>query len=144
MINKRTIFEIYRLTNIGLSKREIAQKLRIDRKTVSLYLDNPVRSHKRKERPKMLDPHRDYIKELVKEFPRIKAPVVLRQIREKGFNGEITLIRAYLRELRRTSLYKEPFIRFESAPGDQMQVDWGHFNSLEYETTKRKLYALVV
>ncbi len=144
MIDKLTIFEIFRLKNIGLSKNEIAQKLQIHRQTVSQYLNNPVRSHKRKEKPKILDPYRDYIKELLTEFPRIKAPVVLRQIRAKGYSGEISLVRMYLRELRRTSLYKEPFIRFESEPGEQMQIDWGHFSSLEYETTKRKLYALAV
>jgi transposase len=135
---------MHRLKNIGLSKREIAQKLKIDRQTVSQYLKNPVRSHKRKEKPKMLDPYRDYIKEVVNELPRIKAPVVLRLIQKKGFAGEITIVRAYLRELRRTTIYKKPFIRFESDPGVQMQVDWGHFNFLEYGTTKRKLYALAV
>ena len=36
------------------------------------------------------------------------------------------------------------FIRFESAPGEDLQVDWGHFGSLTYGSTKRKLYALAV
>ena len=144
MINKQQIFEIQRLKNIGISAIETAERLNLDIKTISRYRKNPVRSHMRKEMPKKLDPYRAHIKELFNEFPRIKAPVVLRQIEDKGFDGEITVVRAYLRELRRTSIYKEPFIRFESDPGEQMQVDWGHFNSLEYGTTKRKLYALAV
>ncbi len=37
-----------------------------------------------------------------------------------------------------------PFIRFESSPGEQFQTDWGHFGSLPYGNTKRKLYALAV
>jgi transposase len=37
-----------------------------------------------------------------------------------------------------------PFIRFESAPGQQMQIDWGHFGTLAYGDTLRKLYALAV
>ena len=144
MIDKQIIFEIQRLKNIGISKADTAERLNIDRRTVALYRENPVRIHRRKEKPKLLDLYRDDIKELVNEFPRIKAPVVLRQIKAKGFQGEITLVRAYLREIRRLSIYKEPFIRFESDPGEQMQVDWGHFNFLEYGTTKRKLYALAV
>ena len=144
MIDKQTIFEIQRLKNIGISTIETAEKLNLDKKTIARYRKNPVRSHMRKEKLKKLDPYRDHIKELINEFPRIKALVVLRQIKERGFEGEITIVRAYLRELRRTSIYKEPFIRFESDPGEQMQVDWGHFNSLEYEITKRKLYALAV
>ncbi len=144
MIDKQTIFEIQRLKRIGLSKAETAERLNIDRKTVASYRENPVRIHRLKEKPKLIDPYRDDIKELVNEFPRIKAPVVLRQIKAKGFKGEITIVRTYLRELRRLSIYKEPFIRFESDPGEQMQVDWGHFNVLDYGSTKRKLYALAV
>ena len=145
MIEKQTIFEIHRLNNMGLSKREIKRRLAVDRKTISLYLSDPDRRMNRKKRkPRKLDPYRDFIKELVNEYPKIKAPVVIRLIQQKGFDGEITMVRAYLRELRRTSVYKEPFIRFESEPGDQMQVDWGHFNTLEYGASKRKLYALAV
>jgi transposase len=40
--------------------------------------------------------------------------------------------------------YRHAFIRFESPPGKQMQIDWGHFGSLRYEDTMRKLYALAV
>jgi len=144
MIDKQKIFEIQRLKNIGISITESAERLNLDKKTIARYRKNPVRSHIRKEQPKKIDPYRNHIKELVDEFPRIKAPVVLRQITDKGFDGEITIVRAYLRELRRLSMYKEPFIRFESEPGEQMQVDWGHFNSLEYDLTRRKLYALAV
>lgn len=70
--------------------------------------------------------------------------MVLREIQKKGFDGEITIVRAFLRELRRASSFKTPYIRFESDPGEQMQVDWGHFNTMEYGETRRKLYALAV
>ncbi len=39
---------------------------------------------------------------------------------------------------------REPFIRFETGPGRQIQIDWGHFGNLPYGSTRRKLYALVV
>lgn len=145
MLDKQNVFEIHRLKNMGMSKREIARRLKVDRKTVSQYMENPyLKSRKRNRTPGKLDPYRDFIKELITEFPGVKAPVVLRQIQKKGFDGEITILRAYLRKVRRKSFYREPFIRFESEPGQQMQVDWGHFNSLEYGKIKRKLYALVV
>ena len=41
MIDRRTIFEIYRLRNEGLSERRIANNLLIDPKTVAKYLENP-------------------------------------------------------------------------------------------------------
>ena len=36
------------------------------------------------------------------------------------------------------------FIRFESSPGELMQLDQGHFGTLSYGNTKRKLYCLSV
>lgn len=52
------------------------------------------------------------------------------------------IIRDYLQRIRPKN--KQAFIRFESAPGKQMQIDWGHFGSLVYGGAKRKLYALAV
>lgn len=145
MIDKRTVFEIHRLKNSGLSNREIAATLHLDRTTVGKYLTNPAPSPAaRKPKPSKLDPYNDAIKIYLEEHPNIKAPVVLRKLKEKGFTGEITIVRAMLRELRGQSCRREPFIRVESDPGQQMQVDWGHFHCLSYGDLSRKLYALAV
>jgi transposase len=138
------VFEIHRLKNLGLSIRQISVTLNLDRGTVSKYLKYPDTTGKnRPGRPSKLDPFRDIIKDAVKLYPKVKAPVVLKLIREKGFEGEITIVREYLRHLRGVR-QKQAFIRFESLPGQQMQVDWGHFGSLTYGDSSRKLYALVV
>jgi len=145
MIDKRTIFEMHRLKNLGFSVREMATTLNLDRSTVAKYINNPVIVRKpNTPKSSKLDPHRDMIKELLDQYPKIKAPVVLRQIKEKGFDGEITIVRDYLRNLRRYAVGKQAFIRFESDPGEQMQIDWGHFGSLVYDGSRRKLYALAV
>jgi len=145
MIDKRTVFEIHRLKDFGLSDREIAQQLRVDRGTVARYIQTPDRPRptRTKKSPK-LDPYRDQVMDMLKQFPFVKAPVVLQRISEKGFTGEITIVRALLRELRGNAIHREPFVRIESEPGQQMQIDWGHFNSMDYGKAKRKLYALVV
>ena len=77
------------------------------------------------------------------DFP-VKAPVVLQRIGKEGFDGKITIVRDYLRHLRGQRAHRSAFIRFESRPGEQMQIDWGHFGSLAYGDTFRKLYALAV
>jgi transposase len=69
---------------------------------------------------------------------------VFQRIEKEGFDGRITILRDYLKDLRGQRRFKTPFIRFESEPGKQMQIDWGHFGSLPYVDTKRKLYALAV
>lgn len=144
MIDKRTVFEIHRLKNMGFSIREIAGTLKLDRGTVSKYIVQPdTVSSRRPGRPSKIDPYRGIIKRMVDQHPGIKAPVVLREIQEKGFDGEITIVRDLLRHLRDAS-EKQAFIRFESMPGQQMQIDWGHFGSLVYGKSSRKLYALAV
>lgn len=144
MIDKRTVFEIHRLKRMGLSIRQIAATLHLDRETVSKYLKSPnISSKKRPGRPSKLDPFREMIKEVVDQYPTIKAPVILNMIRDKGFDGEITIVRDYLRHLK-GHREKQAFIRFESRPGQQMQIDWGHFGSLQYGDNARRLYALAV
>ncbi|MBU0728545.1 MAG: IS21 family transposase [Proteobacteria bacterium] len=145
MINKRTIFEIHHLKNEGLSVRDIANQLQMDRGTVGKYLKNPSRKPAvRTQKTSKLDPYRDFISHTLDQYPSIKAPVILQKIKAKGFDGEITIVRSLLRVLRGRSCRREPFIRFESEPGQQLQVDWGHFQSLKYGEQPRKLYALAI
>ncbi len=142
MLNRRDVFEIHRLKDEGLSIRTIAIKLNLDRGTVDKYTKHPEGIGKKlTRRSSKLDPYREFIKEMVKEYPKVNAPVVLKNIRNKGFDGEITIVRKYLRTLRKN---RQAFIRFESRPGEQMQIDWGHFGSLIYGNSTRKLYALAV
>jgi transposase len=142
MIDKRTIFEIHRLKHLGWSERKIARHLSIDRGSVKKYIRSPEAIQRRPNRTSKLDPYQDRIKALLDEDPTVSAPVVLQRL--EGFTGKITIVRDYLRQLRGKRKQRIAYTRFESNPGEQMQVDWGHFGSLEYGNTRRKLYALVV
>ena len=144
MIDRQTVFEIHRLHHLGFKVRKIARKLSISRPTVQRYLENPESVKQKISRSSKLDPYRDRIKQLLEQDPEVKAPVVLQRIEKEGFDGKITILRDYLRELRGQQVFLTPYIRIESAPGVQMQVDWGHFGSLQYGDTLRKLYALAV
>jgi transposase len=144
MIDKRTIFEIHRLKHLGWSNRKIARHLRIDRQSVKKYALNPVQAQIRFCRTSKLDPFRDLIQELLKQDPAVSAPVILQHLTQNGFDGKITIVRDYLLTLRGDRKKRIPYTRFESAPGKQMQIDWGHFGAIDYDGTRRKLYALVV
>jgi len=145
MIDRQTVFEIHRLHNLGWKERKIARKLAISRPTVRKYIEDPepVRQH-RNPRTSKLDPFRDLIQAFLEKDPEVNAPVVLQRIGKQGFDGKITIVRDYLRALRGQRRLRTAFIRFESDPGKQMQIDWGHFGHLVYKDTKRKLYALAV
>jgi len=145
MLDKRLIFEIHRLKNMGLKQRQIARELRVGRDSVKKYLEDPEKTFcSSSPRPSKLDPFKDIIAKYLDDDPQVKATVIFQHLQQQGFDGEITILRNYLRKVRGKTRRREPFIRFESKPGEQMQIDWGHFGHLSYGEHKRKLYALAV
>ena len=145
MIDKTTIFEITRLKLLDWSDRKIASHLRLDRTTVKKYRENPDPQFKKPpSRCSKLDPYLHLIDQWLDQDPEVKATVVLQRLRNKGFSGQITIVRDFLRKVRGPQKQRQAYIRFESEPGQQMQIDWGHFGSLPYGHTNRKLYALAV
>jgi len=130
---------------MGYSQRKIARELKLGRDTIGKYLKYPDKVYaSKKSRPSKLDGYHDLIDQMLKEYPYANAPVILQRIQNEGFEGKISIVRDYLRKKRGQIKNRQPFIRFESPPGRQMQIDWGHFNTLTYGNTKRRLYALVV
>jgi transposase len=142
MIDQRTIFEIHRLANEGLSIRMIAERVKRNRKTVVRYLRDPHPTRPVIKRASKLDPFKEEISKMMEIDPKASAVVIGQRIASLGFDGEITIVRNYLRKIRGNSKRRQPFIRFESLPGHQCQIDWGHFGSLTYGTTTRKLYCM--
>lgn len=143
MISRREVFEIHRLHNEGFSTRSIARQLRVSRESVAKYLVNPEPLTRRIHRPSKLDPFQDMIKQMLQECPDIKAPVVMRKLRKKGYDGGMTILRGNLRRLRGRSKNRQPFIRFESQPGEQVQIDWGYFGCLSYNKTDGSMVLLL-
>ena len=54
---------------------------------------------------------------------RIPAAVLFREIKERGYRSSKTRVKQFLRTLLPEPVV-EPIIRFETEPGQQMQVDW--------------------
>ena len=65
----------------------------------------------------------------------IPATVLLREIQQQGYTGGPTRLRTFMSGLR-PKLPDDPVVRFETAPGEQMQVDW-----VEFRKGKEPLYA---
>ena len=144
MINRHTVFEIHRLYHEGLSKQRIANTLHVDPKTVRKFLIDPQPKRPPIIRLSKLDPFKGEINRLLEIDPKASAAVIFQRIAPLGFDGRMTILKDYLHSLRGRLKQKEAFIRFESLPGEQCQVDWGHFGSIVYGDTKRKLYCLAV
>lgn len=144
MIDRRTVFDIHRLAHDGLSVRKIAATLGVDRQTVKKYLDDPAPQATPRTRASKLDPYQDDIARMLEADPKVSAAVMRQRLQERGFDGGSTIVRDYLSRVRPRVPAKAAFIRFESEPGVQCQIDWGHFGALTYGHTQRKLYCLAV
>src|SRR5699024_2835334 len=127
MLNLESTVEIRVMARQGYSIKAIARELGVSRNTVRKYLraNSAVpRYTSRAARPTKLDPYKDYLQARI-EAARphwIPATVLLREIREQGYDGGISQLRAWL------ALFKQPaeapLVRFETLPGKQMQVDF--------------------
>jgi transposase len=48
--------------------------------------------------------------------------VLLREIREHGYAGGVTQLKAFINSMKQSRI--DPVVRFETAPGEQMQADF--------------------
>lgn len=142
MLDKRVIFAIHDYANQGYAKARIASLLRLDKKTVAKYLADPAPQRKKVVRKSLLDPFRAEIGELLSRDSQASAAVILQRLQTKGFTGRITIVRSYLATIR--PKYRRAYIRFETAPAEQCQIDWGSFGTIDYGNTARKLSCLAV
>lgn len=126
MLTQELVVDIHVLHRQGMSIRAIARQLHLSRNTVRQYLRNQARTpqYQRAERPSLLEPFKPYLHERM-EAARphwIPATVLYRELQEQGYTGGDGILRNYLRPFKRKP--QEPVIRFETAAGQQLQVDF--------------------
>ncbi len=145
MISAEVWVDIQSLGRQGLSIRQIARRLDISRNTVRRHLRGELAApvYRKAPRPSMLDPYKRYLVERLEQIPELPATVLYREIRARGYPGEITIVKDFFRPLRaERRRLDELTVRFETPPGEQQaQVDWSEFGRLP---DGRKLYALGV
>jgi transposase len=127
----------------GMSITQIADELGRDRKTIRKWLqaDEPVGYVRRKPAAGKLDAYKDYIRHRMAEGC-LNASVILDEIREKGYTGSSTILRVFMQPLR-PAVRSKATERFETQPGEQAQVDWGHFR-VDHDGRMKRLYAFVM
>lgn len=128
MLTVEERMELDILKKHGASIRELAKTTGRSRNTVRRYLRAGEAAATRKAAPKRaekLDAFKDYIVERLKAAApdRIPATVLLREIAARGYDGGVTRLKQFVRGLVPATA-PEPIVRFETAPGRQMQADW--------------------
>ena len=122
--------EIEVLRKHGYSLRRIAAEVGCAVNTVRSHLSSgqQPRYERQQKRPSKLSPYEPYLRERqAAAHPLwIPATVLQREIVTQGYQGGMSQLRRFLREIRPTQP-DDPVVRFKTAPGEQMQVDWVEF-----------------
>jgi transposase len=116
----------------GLSVSAISRQLGVDRKTVRKYLERGLEAPTygpRLPRPRLLNGFIPYLHERVTAYPGLSGRRLLRELRERGYEGGYTAVTDALRDIRPAT--SAPFeVRFETPPGFQAQVDFAQFQAV--------------
>lgn len=128
-IPEKTRAEIIDLHNLRYGTRPIANRVGASRKIVQRVLDEEGLSlAETGPSVSRLAPFLDLIKDKVEK--RLTTSRILREITEVGYAGARTILAEHVRALRQT-LALEPKKtvkrRFETLPGQEMQIDWSPY-----------------
>jgi transposase len=122
----------------------IAKHLRVHHSTVSRVLlqaglprilQHPKRSQ--------ADPFLPFIRATLERFPTLTASRLYAMVRERGYPGRPDHFR-YIVACHRPRPPAEAYLRLRTLPGEQAQVDWGHFGHLTIGRARRPLMAFVI
>lgn len=121
---------IHILYQQGLSKKSIARKFGMSINTVRKYLKQgtePTYTPRVRSVSK-LEPYRNYLIQRIHQAHPIKLPatVLYQELESQGYTGKLRQVRYFVSNLYPKAL-PEDAVRFETAPGQQLQVDWAEF-----------------
>lgn len=127
MLTQELLVEIHVLHRQGNGIRAIAKKLNLSRNTVRRYLRDMTKTpaySAREARPSKLEPFKPYLRERIEAAKPhwIPATVLYRELQERGYHGKEGIVKIYIRQFKTKS--DAPVVRFETPPGQQMQVDF--------------------
>ena len=130
----------------GLSYVELGRKYHMDPRTAKRYAESPQKPEYTLSEPKptKMDPYKQIVDEWLEEAP-YSALRILEKLREMGFDGGYSIVKAYVSN-RKMDLNEKATVRFETTPGKQGQMDWGFFEDhLVYEDGRwKKLYCFLM
>lgn len=122
----------------------IASQLGLHRDTVARVLTQaglPLAVSK--PRPSMIDPYLPFVRETLKQYPKLTASRLHEMVRQRGYEGSISQFR-HLVARYRPKPSPEAYLRLRTLPGEQAQCDWAHFGHLQIGKAKRPLMAFVM
>jgi len=159
------IRELLNHIRAGSSDRQIAQDVKIDRRTVKRYREwaeeqgllegslpglgdllalqnETMPSHQPPQNVSSVEPYREVVTRMVKE--KVEITAIWCRLKERGFTGSYSAVRRFVRTIK--PLAPEATVRVEREPGEEAQVDFGYAGKmLDPQTGKlRKTWVFVM
>lgn len=111
----------------GVPIRAIAKRLHMSRNTVRKLVGRVPVKPKAAPSPRtsLLTPYEAMLKGWLEQTPELRAPAALEKLREAGYQGGISILREWMKQLRPRP--REAFVTLSFKPGEAVQVDWADF-----------------
>src|SRR6187551_1486577 len=122
----------------------IASQLHVHHSTVRrVLIQAGVVAAEAMSRPSIVDPFVPFIKQTLTQYPRLRASRLYTMVRERGYAGAPDYFR-HIVARHRPRPPAEAYLRLRTLPGEQAQVDWGHFGYIEIGKARRPLMGFVM
>ncbi len=144
MVEPEAVAAMLRLNEAGWGSKRIAAELGVSRTTVRRYLQSGGwQPFKKPKRDKLLDEHGDWLKERFRRH-RGNADVVRQELlAEKGIAASLRTVERAVEPYRQAlEAEARATVRFETAPGRQLQIDFGE-RLVEIGAARIKVYFFV-
>lgn len=95
------------------------------------------------KRESIIDTFLPFVLDTLKKFPTLRAKRLYDMVQTRGYTGSVDHFR-HLIAMHRPRPAAEAFLRLKTLPGEQAQVDWGHFGHITIGKARRPLMAFVM
>jgi len=133
---------MHRLLDEGLPIAEVARRLGRSRQTIYNWKKAGDEPRKTARRTSKLDPYRAYLASRLERYD-LPATVLLRELRERGYEGGISILRDAVARIKDREV-RRLVDRFETEPGRQAQIDWASCGTIEHRGRRRRLSLFVL
>ena len=122
----------------------IARQLGVHHGTVDRVISQAgLPRAERPRQPSLLDPFLPFVVQTLDQYPRLTASRLYAMVQERGYTGGADHFRHLIAHYRPRP-QPEAYLRLRTLPGEQAQVDWGHFGKLTIGRAERTLMAFVM
>ncbi|MBU0639024.1 MAG: IS21 family transposase, partial [Planctomycetes bacterium] len=121
----------------------IARQLGVHHSVVRRVLAQDGTPVSKRSRATQLDPYLPLIVATWKQYPKLPASRLYEMCHQRGYNGSPHHFRHMVAPYRPRPV-AEAYLRVKTLPGEQAQVDWGHFGKLTVGRAQRHLSAFVM